>query len=53
MTRIFNLCLTYGLLEGGGKIHKYVQLHTASDLNRPGLKQLIKVARAAWQQRNG
>ena len=41
-----------GLLEGSGKIHKYVQLHTASDLNRPGLKQLIKAARAAWQQRN-
>ena len=41
-----------GLLEGSGKTHKYVQLHAASDLNRPGLKHLIKVARAAWQQRN-
>ena len=42
-----------GLLEGSGKTHKYVQLHTASDLKRPALKQLIKTAHAAWQQRNG
>jgi hypothetical protein len=42
-----------GLLEGSGKTHKYVQLHTASDLNDPDLKQLIKAARAAWKQRNG
>ena len=42
-----------GLLEGSGKTHKYVQLHAASDLNRPGLKRLIKVARAAWLERNG
>ena len=41
-----------GLLEGSGKTHKYVQLHRASDLSAPGLKQLIKAARAAWQQRN-
>ncbi|MDX6531900.1 MAG: hypothetical protein QOH41_4190 [Blastocatellia bacterium] len=41
-----------GLLEGSGKTHKYVQLHTASDLNGPALKQLIKAARLAWQQRN-
>ncbi|HMG72160.1 MAG TPA: DUF1801 domain-containing protein [Pyrinomonadaceae bacterium] len=42
-----------GLLEGAGKTHKYVQLRTASDLNGPALKQLIKTARVAWQQRNG
>lgn len=40
------------LLEGSGKKHKYVQLHTASDLSRPGMKQLIEAAYAAWQQRN-
>lgn len=40
------------LLEGSGKVHKYVQLHRVSDLNRPGLKPLIKAAHAAWQQRN-
>ena len=42
-----------GLLGGSGKTHKYVQLHAASDLNGPALKQLIKIAHAAWQQRNG
>src|SRR6266576_5403766 len=41
-----------GLLEGSGKTHKYVQLHAASDLNSAGLKQLIKAAHTAWQQRN-
>jgi hypothetical protein len=41
-----------GLLEGSGKVHKYVQLHKPSDLNRSGLKQLIKSAHSAWKQRN-
>ena|SRR2546421_7732907 len=41
-----------GLLEGSGKVHKYVQLHRASQLNRPGVHKLIKAAHAAWQQRN-
>ena len=41
------------LLEGSGKRHKYIQLSTALDLNRPGVKQLIKAAHAAWKQRNG
>jgi hypothetical protein len=41
-----------GLLEGSGKVHKYVQLRKASDLNRPGVKGLVKAAHAAWQERN-
>jgi hypothetical protein len=41
-----------GLLEGSGKVHKYVQIRKASDLNRPGVKGLVKAAHAAWQQRN-
>jgi hypothetical protein len=40
------------LLEGSGKKHKYIQLNTASDLDRSGVKQLVEAARAAWQQRN-
>ena len=40
------------LLEGSGKKHKYIQLHTASDLSRSGITQLIEAAYAAWQQRN-
>ena len=38
-----------GLLEGSGKKHKYIQLKTASDLNRPGVKQLIQAAFTAWR----
>lgn len=40
------------LLEGSGKKHKYIQLHTKSDLTRPGTKQLIQAAHAAWKKRN-
>src|SRR6185295_11842635 len=40
------------LLEGSGKKHKYIQLHTTSDLSRSGITQLIEAAYAAWQQRN-
>jgi hypothetical protein len=41
-----------GLLEGTGRKHKYIQLKTAADLNRSGVKQLIEAAHAAWRQRN-
>ena len=41
-----------GMLEGSGKKHKYVQLKTASDLSRSGVKQLIEAAYTAWRQRN-
>ena len=41
-----------GLLEGSGKKHKYIQLKTASDLKRPGVRQLIEAAYAAWRRRN-
>jgi hypothetical protein len=40
------------LLEGSGKIHRYVPLKHPSDLRRPGLKQLIKSAAKAWRERN-
>jgi hypothetical protein len=40
-----------GLLEGSGKVHRYVQLRTASDLQRPGLRRLVKTASAAWKDR--
>src|SRR2546429_7151463 len=41
-----------GLLEGSGKVHKYIQLGTASDLDRGGVKHLVKAAHEAWKQRN-
>src|SRR6266571_2273049 len=31
-----------GLLEGRGKVHRYIQLRTASDLEQPGVARLLK-----------
>ncbi len=39
------------LLEGSGKVHKYVQLRVQADLRKPGLKPLIAAALAAWRAR--
>ena len=41
-----------GLLEGSGKVHRYIQLRTESDLDRAAVKQLVKAAHTAWKQRN-
>lgn len=38
-----------GLLEGSGKVHKYVQLKSAADLEQPGLKTLIEAVLARRQ----
>jgi hypothetical protein len=40
-----------GLLEGSGKVHRYVQLHAPADLRKAGLRPLIKAAYVAWQGR--
>ena len=42
-----------GLLEGAGKVHRYVRIETAADLRKPGLKPLVKAALAAWRKRTG
>ncbi len=34
-----------GLLEGSGKVHKYVQLKSTADLERKGLRELVEMAR--------
>jgi hypothetical protein len=39
------------LLEGSGKVHKYVQLRTPADVKRAGLQPLIAAAFTAWQDR--
>ena len=39
------------LLEGSGKVHRYIQLHAPSDLRAPGVNQLIKAAYSAAQRR--
>ena len=35
----------HGLLEGNGKRHQYVQLSQPADLNRVGIKELLRAAR--------
>lgn len=42
-----------GLLEGSGKVHRHVPLKTVADLKRPGLRDLLKAAKAAWKARSG
>jgi hypothetical protein len=39
------------LMTGAGKIHRHVQVHGVADLKRPGLKQLLEDALAAWRTR--
>ena len=40
-----------GLLEGSGKVHKYVQLRATADLRKAGLKPLVTAAFKAWRDR--
>jgi hypothetical protein len=40
-----------GLLEGSGKVHRYVQLKTVADLKRPGITALLKGARKMCHER--
>jgi hypothetical protein len=42
-----------GLLQGSGKRHRYVVLASVADLNRPGLKPLLKAAVAVWNAKSG
>lgn len=39
------------ILEGTGKVHKYVQIHQLKDLKNPALKNLIKQGLKAWKVR--
>ena len=42
----------HGLLEGSGKQHRYVALAKPSDLEKPGLEDLLRTAVKAWEQRS-
>ena len=42
-----------GLLEGSGKVHRYIQMKSAADLRRPGVSALIRATYAAWRKRTG
>ena len=40
-----------GLLEGSGKVHRYIRMKAEADLRRPGVSALIKATYAAWRKR--
>ena len=39
------------LLAGSGRVHRHIQLHSPSDLDRPGVRRLVKATLAAWKDR--
>lgn len=39
------------LLEGRGKVHRFIACKTPADLRRPGVDELIVAAYAAWKTR--
>ena len=41
----------HGLLEGSGRVHRYVQLRNVSDLRKAGVRQIVKAAHIAWKRR--
>jgi hypothetical protein len=40
-----------GLLEGKGKVHRYISLRAPADLRAPGVRRLVQGAYSAWKQR--
>jgi len=40
-----------GLLEGSGKVHRYIQMKSPADLRRAGVSALLKATDAAWRKR--
>jgi len=40
-----------GVLEGGGKVHRYVQLREPADLRRAELARMVASAERAWRAR--
>jgi len=40
------------LMKGSGKVHRYVPLLSVTDLEQPGLRQLLEHAMTAWGKRN-
>lgn len=42
----------HGLLEGSGRVHRYMALKIAADLRRPGMKKLVEAAARMRRSRN-
>lgn len=43
----------HGLLQGSGKRHRYIRLTRLADLDRPGLRELLRAAAARARQPRG
>lgn len=41
-----------GLLEGKGKVHRYIPLGGPSDLRKHGVREPVKATHAAWEERS-
>ena len=41
-----------GLLEGTGKVHRYIALSELSHVSRPEVTSLLRVSLAAWRERS-
>ena len=42
----------HGLLEGKGKVHRYVQLRALSDLGKKPIRELVTAAHNLWKVRS-
>ena len=40
------------VLEGSGKVHRYVALGRPADLRRPGVRPLLRATLAAWRRKS-
>ena len=40
------------LLEGSGKVHRYIPLGRPADLRRPGLRPLLHATLSAWRRKS-
>jgi hypothetical protein len=40
------------VLEGSGKVHRYVPLARPADLRRPGVRPLLRATLAAWRRKS-
>jgi hypothetical protein len=40
------------LLEGSGKVHRYIPLGRPADLRRPGLRPLLHAALSIWRRKS-
>lgn len=39
------------LLQGTGKVHRYIQIYSVNDLDNPGVVKLLKAGDSAWKKR--